>query len=217
MINALGYIFDLDGTLALSQQFHYLAYKTVLKKRGINYSRQEDIAAYAGQGSEKIFPRIFAANKIPLSKEETEKLILEKRKIYLEIIKKEEILPVPGIKDFLKTIKDRKKIIATGNRKIPSELILKKIGLEKYFTQMITVEDVKEPKPSPETFLLAATKLQINPDQCIIFEDAINGINAAKASGIKCIGITTSYKAKILIETGAILAIGDYRKLINNN
>ncbi|MBU0667969.1 HAD family phosphatase [Patescibacteria group bacterium] len=217
MINALGYIFDLDGTLAISQHFHYIAYNAVLIKHGIKYTRDEDIATYAGQGSEKIFPKIFAANGITLSAEETGKLVMEKREAYQNLIEKAEIFPVPGVKDFLETIKDRKKIIATGNRKLPSEIILKKTGLQGYFSEMVTVEDVKEPKPSPETFLLALGKLQINPDQCIIFEDAINGVHAAKASGIECIGITTSFSAGELLEAGAKRAIGDYRELLTDN
>jgi len=155
MIDKQGYIFDLDGTLALSQHFHYVAYNIVLKEEGIMYTREEDLALYAGQGSEKIFPR-----------------------------------------------------------RNPTEIILRKTGLQHFFPKILTIEDSKKPKPGPDIFLLALTELQLESNQCIIFEDAVNGIQAALASGIECIGVATNVSEKKLKAAGAVKVIQDYTELL---
>lgn len=211
-----GYIFDLDGTLAISQQFHYESYAIVLEEEGMMYTREEDIAIYAGQGSEKIFPQIFKKNGRTISAEEAARLIERKREIYYKLIKSQLIHPVPGVSEYLEELKNRNKkiIVATGNRLEATEIILQKTNLQKFFTKKVTVEDVKEPKPSPETFLLAANELHLEPNKCIIFEDATSGVEAAKASGSYCVGLSTSIEADKLTSAGADKVIQDFRELL---
>lgn len=217
MTDAKGYIFDLDGTLALSQHFHYEAYAIILKEEGIPYTREEDIAFYAGQGSEKIFPMIFEKNGRFLTAEETDYFIKRKREVYQKLIESEPIQAVPGVHEYLEELRTlgKKMIVATGNRRGPTEIILKKTGLEHFFSKAVTVEDVQEPKPAPETFLLAARELQLEPNECIIFEDTINGIRAAKASGITCVAVSTGTEAEKLKEAGADKVIQDFRELLD--
>lgn len=217
MIDAQGYIFDLDGTLALSQQFHYQAYSIVLAEEGITYTREEDIALYAGQGSEKIFPHIFRKHDRPITTEKTHQLVQRKREVYQELIENDPIDPVPGVKEYLDQLTEQEKkiIVATGNRRDPSEVILKRTGLDSYFRDIVTIEDVSEPKPSPETFLLALSRLQLDAKECIIFEDAANGVEAAKASGVYCVGVSTNTSAERLQQAGADYVITDYREFLS--
>lgn len=211
-----GYIFDLDGTLALSQHLHYEAYSKVLDEEGIHYTREEDIQLYAGQGSEKIFPQIFKNNGKEITAEKVGELVERKRKVYNQLIEESTIEPVPGVTEYLEMLTDRKAkiIVATGNRREATTIILAKTKLQKFFTQEVTIDDVKEPKPSPETFLTAANLLHVDPNKCIIFEDAVSGVRAAKASGSYCVGITTGTEAEKLLSAGADEAIKDFRTLL---
>lgn len=214
--DAEGYIFDLDGTLAVSQHFHFEAYKKLFQENGIEYSLADDVALYNGQGSEKIIPHIFERHDRSLSTEQVRELVLRKREIYKEMIENEKIQPVAGAEQFLNMIiADKKKIIvATGNRLGPSQKILKKIGFDKFFETIISIEDVSEAKPSPETFLLAMNELGLEPEQCIIFEDAVSGVRAAKAANMYCVGITTSTEKDRLERAGADKIIADYTEIL---
>ncbi len=216
MIDKQGYIFDLDGTLALSQHFHYVAYNIVLKEEGIMYTREEDLALYAGQGSEKIFPAVFKKNGRRITAKKTLQLVHRKREAYQELIENEPIKSVKGIIQYLEKLQKQKKkiIIATGNRRNPTEIILRKTGLQHFFPKILTIEDSKKPKPGPDIFLLALTELQLESNQCIIFEDAVNGIQAALASGIECIGVATNVSEKKLKAAGAVKVIQDYTELL---
>ncbi|MCA9373551.1 MAG: HAD family phosphatase [Candidatus Gracilibacteria bacterium] len=215
--DAEGYIFDLDGTLAVSQHFHFEAYRQLFAENGIEYSLKDDVSLYNGQGSEKIIPHIFEKHDQKLSTDQVREMIMRKRNIYKELIENSEIQPVPGAEKFLNILSAEKKkiIVATGNRLEPSKKILKKIGLEQFFKNIISVEDVSEPKPSPETFLLAMNELGLEPKQCIIFEDAVSGVRAAKAANMYCVGITTSTEKERLAHAGADKIIADYTELLS--
>ncbi|HMR01046.1 MAG TPA: HAD family phosphatase [Candidatus Gracilibacteria bacterium] len=214
--DAEGYIFDLDGTLAVSQHFHFEAYRQLFAENGIEYSLKDDVALYNGQGSEKIIPHIFEKHDRKLSTDQVREMIIRKRNIYKELIEKNDIQAVPGAEKFLNLLSAEKKkiIVATGNRLEPSKKILKKIGLEHFFKNIISVEDISEPKPSPETFLLAMNELGLEPKQCIIFEDAVSGVRAAKAANMYCVGITTSTEKERLMRAGADKIIADYTELL---
>lgn len=214
--DAEGYIFDLDGTLAVSQHFHFEAYRLLFEENEIEYSLEDDIALYNGQGSEKIIPHIFERHDRKLSTEQVRELILRKRKIYKELIENAEIKQVPGVESFLNLLTTEKKkiIVATGNRLEPSKKILKKIGLDRFFKTIISVEDITEPKPSPETFLLAMNQLGLEPEQCIIFEDSVSGVKAAKAANMFCVGITTGTETDRLTLAGADKTIADYTEIL---
>ena len=214
--DAEGYIFDLDGTLAVSQHFHFEAYRQLFSENGIEYSLEDDVALYNGQGSEKIIPQIFKKHDRTLSTEQVRELVMRKRTIYKELIENADIQPVPGAEKFLNLIKAEKKkiIVATGNRLEPSKKILKKTGLEHFFETIISIEDVNEPKPAPETFLLAMNELGLEPKQCIIFEDAVSGVRAAKAANMYCVGITTSTEKDRLERAGADKIIADYTEIL---
>lgn len=216
MHNFDGYIFDLDGTLAFSQHFHYEAYARVLEEEGIRYTREDDIGLYQGQGSEKIFPTIFRNHGRDITTEKAHELIERKRAVYDQLIEQTPIKPVPGVTEYLEILSERgvKKIVATGNRRAATKVILEKTNLQKFFTKEVTIDDVKEAKPSPETFLLAANELHVEPSACIIFEDAVSGVQAAKASGSYCVGISTGTEPERLQAAGADKVMEDFRPLI---
>ena len=219
MTNKKGFIFDLDGTLALSQDFHYQAYARVFKEYGIDYSKEEDQTVYAGKGAEKTFKAVFNKHGKPLTANEVYKFALKKRELYHQMINGTDVDEVPGIKKFLKTsLKSGIKIIiATGSRIEATKTILKKTGLEKFFDKIVTNPDVKNSKPAPDIFLKAASELGLSPEECIAFEDATMGILAAKAANMYCIGLATTLDKDELKKAGADMTVNDYNELMQSD
>jgi beta-phosphoglucomutase len=215
--DAKGYIFDMDGTLAQSQKFHYRAYNKILKEFGIIYSEEEDQNIYAGQGSEVILPKIFKINKINLPQETIRELVKEKRRIYDQLIENNRIEIIDGIRDFLKYAKQNKikVIIATGNRPAIAKRIIQKTKLHYYFDEIITNSHVDNPKPAPDIFFYAAKKIGLRNHNCVVFEDSPHVIEGIKKHNITCVGITSSNSKKMLKAAGADIIIKDYYELLN--
>lgn len=211
-----GLIFDLDGTLTLTQQFHFLAYAEVFKKYGINYT-QEDDYKFAGQGGHCIVPGTFAQNGRKISAEEEEKIINEKIQVYSRMLDENKIEPVTGVQEFLSKMQARslKMAVASGNRLEAIEKILNLVNIRQFFSVIVTNKDVQKSKPAPDIFLKAAEKLGLKPDECIVFEDAINGVQAAKAGGFKSIALLTGMQKADLLAAGASEAFENYTQIKN--
>ena len=214
-----GLIFDLDGTVTLTQQYHAEAYAKVLGEFGIIYTKEEDQQKYAGKGSDIIFPEVFKAHGIKVDAQTLETCKEEKKKYYDEIIATTEIETVDGIKEFLDKAQaeNLKMIIATGNKLDSVKNILDKTGLHKFFEDICTNKDVKNPKPAPDLFLFAAEKLNLNPAECIVFEDALNGVAAAKAGGFKCIALSTGESVQNLQNAGADKVVSSYTEITDKD
>ncbi len=214
MAKPKGLIFDLDGTLTLTQQLHAEALRDVfLNDYGITYTAQEDQEKYSGRSSKYTCEQVLKEHGKNPTSEEIEECAAKKRAIYEKIIATREIVPVNGIKEFLeKAVGNGLKIIvATGNRPDFTKIILGKTNILEYFDDHIVSQmDVKNQKPAPDIFLLAAEKLNLKPEECIVFEDSLNGVRAAAAANISCIALTTGEKAGNLISAGAKTAIADY-------
>lgn len=218
MTHLKGLIFDLDGTLTLTQALHFQIYSEVFKKLGITYTHEEDILQYAGKGAELTFKGVLASHQISTTPEEIKKYCQEKRALYDELIAKTDIPVVPGIREFLARMKQSgmKMAVASGTQLEAIEVILKKTGMRHYFETIVTSKDVSAPKPSPEIFLKAAEKLELKPEECVVFEDAANGIQAAKAGHIPCIALTTGTSKENLMAAGATLVVKDYTEITDD-
>ncbi len=214
MPTAPGLIFDLDGTLTLSQGLHYLAYRQIFERNGVDYTHEDDYF-YAGKGSSCIFPEMFAKFGKHISEEQIRQFAEEKKALYDEIIARTEIGLVPGVKKFLDRMKQQKKrlIIATGNKLDSAEMILEKTGLKSYFSEIVTNKDVEHSKPAPDIFLKAAEKIGFAPNECVVFEDAVNGITAATSANINCIALLTGEDKEKLKSAGAKFLVSSYDQI----
>jgi len=210
-----GLIFDLDGTITLTQQFHYQAFSQVFAKHGIEYTEHDDLYKYAGMGSGTIFPTVFADHGITLTAEQIKEYSDEKKVIYTKILEENEILTVAGIREFLQRMRDRgfKMCIASGNKLEAIEYLLVRVGLKEFFSIITTNKDAKNPKPAPDIFLAAAEKLGLKPEECIVFEDAVNGVQAARAAGIHSIGLATRIPVEDLRAAGAHHVVRNYNEI----
>jgi HAD superfamily hydrolase (TIGR01509 family) len=128
-------------------------------------------------------------------------------------VKEQGITTLPNAEIFLREIQAANIPIAlaTSSRKMKMQLVMEESGLGKYFSVFVTGEEVAHGKPHPEIFLLAAERLNVDPKQCLVIEDAVNGVAAAKAAGMKCIAITSTHEDDALI--AADLVVDHYSEL----
>lgn len=212
-----GLIFDLDGTVTLTQQLHAQTFADVFIKHGLTYTLEDD-ARYSGRGAHCTFPEFFKEHGITLTPEQIEQYSNEKHALYDELIKHAKIQTVPGVEKFLeKQNRQGMKIaMSTGNRIEPTKVILERAGILKYFTAIVTNKDVKNSKPAPDIFLKAAEKLELRPEECIVFEDAVNGVQGAKSGHMRCIALLTTTPRGKLQEAGADYLVNSYDEVSEN-
>ena len=182
-------IFDLDGVLVDTAKYHYLAWKRLAKELNIEFSI-EDNERLKGVSRMNSLEIILGIGGITLDNDAKVKLADKKNIWYVEYISK--LTPadiLPGVIDFLKSIKINGLKIALGSASKNSMLILNNLKLTDYFDAIIDGTKVSNTKPDPEVFLKGALALEVLPCQCIVFEDAQSGIDAAINAGMYCIGI----------------------------
>lgn len=211
-----GLIFDMDGTITFTENLHHKAYGEVFKKYGISVSFEDHIKKYAGSGARTIFSTVLKEKGIEVTPEQLEGLIKSKKEVYKKIVQESEIKTVPGVHEFLKRTENKgfERIIATGNSDLEVvSLILKRVNLDSYFPKLISITEVPRGKPFPDVFLEAAKRINCSTQECVVFEDAINGVTAAKAAGIRCIAFATTAQPEELLKVGAAVVLPDFTQL----
>lgn len=182
-------IFDLDGVIVDTAKYHYLAWKRLADSLGIQFNEQDN-EQLKGVSRIESLNWILRHGGKQIDSTEFEKSLEIKNTWYLEYIQEigpEEILP--GVKEFLISVQQKKIRIALGSASKNALLILEKIQLLNYFEAIIDGNKVSKAKPDPEVFLNAAAELRVDPTECIVFEDALAGVHAAKMANMSVIGI----------------------------
>lgn len=182
-------IFDLDGVLVDSAKYHFLAWKALADKLGFVFT-EKDNERLKGVSRMKSLEILLSVGNITMSDDEKEKAATEKNELYRSYISKmtpDEILP--GVENFLKELKAAGIKTAVGSASKNTSLIMQRTGLEKYFDAVADGTMVEKAKPDPAVFLKAAELLNVSPSDCIVFEDAEAGVEAALNGGMKAIGV----------------------------
>ena len=184
-----GFIFDLDGVIVDTAKYHYLAWKKLANELGFEFTEEQN-EEFKGVSRKRCLEILLDLGKVDASQEQFDHWMIEKNEDYLNYIEKmdaSEILPdVPKILDFLKTNNIPMALGSASKNAIP---ILKKVGLLSYFKVVVDGNNVTKAKPDPEVFLLAAKDIGVAPTECVVFEDALAGIQAANTAGMISIGI----------------------------
>lgn len=190
MIKAI--IYDLDDLMVDSNFLHIESWE-ILKEYGHSLSEipLEKQSHYIGMRVIDITEDIVKTLNIKA----TVKEVFEKRnKIFLDLAKNN-LEMMPGLIYSLELFKNNNYKIALASSGVKEyiDMVLDKFGIRKYFDRVITGDDVKKGKPDPETYALACAKLGFNSDECVVLEDAANGVRAAKGAGCKCIAIVNTH------------------------
>ena len=182
-------IFDLDGVIVDTAVYHYKAWKRLANELGFDFT-EEDNEKLKGVSRTRSLELILQWGGITKTDAEKEELATRKNNWYVEMISKmtpDEVLP--GAKEFLETCLSAGIKTALGSASKNSGMILEKTGITHLFNAIIDGNKVSRPKPDPEVFLKGAEELNEAPANCVVFEDAIAGVEAAIAGGMKVVGI----------------------------
>ncbi len=205
------FIFDMDGTLVDNMHYHDLAWQATLKAYGIDLTIDEVMKKAYGINIEALERFLgFIPDQTFLS-EFSEKKEGLYREIYTAHLK-----PISGLLAFLEAAKEQNipMAIATGSAWRNTNLVIDKLDIRKYFTTIITSEQVTHGKPHPESFLEAAMRLGVEPKNCMVFEDVPSGARAAFNAGMLCTFLTTTYPAFLGGSISAVVrCMNDYTKL----
>ena len=191
-----GAIFDWDGVIIDSSRQHEKSWNLLAaeEKRTLpeNFFRRS-----FGMKNENIIPGLLAWTD---DDEQIRRLSKRKEELYRDIITRDEISLLPGVKELLDALRAESVPCAiASSTPLPNiECVIDRLGIRAYFSVIVTGEDVRHGKPNPEVFLLAANRLGIAPAQCIVFEDAHVGVAAGLAGGMKVIAVATTHPAASL-------------------
>lgn len=182
-------LFDLDGVIVDTAKYHFIAWREIANELGFEFTEQEN-ERLKGVSRMSSLDILLEVGGIDLNNEQKEILATQKNENYVSYIKKmDESEILPGVIDFLKNIRRAGVKIALGSASKNAPLILEKIGLTSYFDAIIDGNKVSKAKPDPEVFLKGAQALNVVPENCVVFEDAAAGVEAAKNGKMKCVGI----------------------------
>jgi beta-phosphoglucomutase len=188
-MNKKGFIFDLDGVIVDTAKYHFLAWQKLAKSIGIDFSHEQN-EQLKGVSRVKSLEKILAWGNKTISEDKFNALMASKNDDYLSFIAKmnhEEILPdVPKVLNYLK---EQNQPVSLGSASKNARQILEKVDLLKQFDAIVDGNDVSKAKPDPEVFLIAAKSLNVNPEDCIVFEDSVAGVQAANTANMISIGI----------------------------
>lgn len=188
-MNKKGFIFDLDGVIVDTAKYHFLAWQKLAKSIGIDFSHEQN-EQLKGVSRVKSLEKILTWGNKTISEDKFNALMASKNDDYLSFIAKmnhDEILPdVPKVLNYLK---EQNQPISLGSASKNARQILNKVDLLKQFDAIVDGNDVSKAKPDPEVFLIAAKALSIKPEDCIVFEDSVAGVQAANTANMISIGI----------------------------
>lgn len=187
-------IFDWDGTLADTKRPIIESFQMVLKEIGCKVT-DEFIERRIGIGVRNAFKEALEAARIPFDDKTVDELVKKKIEIYAELTMNVKLFE--GAVDLLNCLRGKVKIaLATMSNRRVIDKMLKEKGIEEYFDLVITADEVLQPKPHPEVFLKCAEKLRCRPERCVVLEDSIFGVRAAKEAKMGCIAMPTGAYSK---------------------
>jgi len=195
-------LWDMDGVIADTMQYHFGAWRDILKTMGITVTLEEFRPLF-GQRHDNIIRYALGNN---LTHEQIEALSDKKQALYRERVSKD-IRALPGALELIKALNKNKIKIALASSATPEnvDVIVDGLKIRDKFQAFVNGPEVAEGKPSPLIFQLAAKKLGAPPANCVVIEDAVAGVSAAKDGGMKCVAVTNSLPRAALSKADLIV------------
>lgn len=189
MMQEKTFIFDLDGVIVDTAKYHFLAWKKIANNLGIDFTHQHN-ELLKGVSRVRSLEIILELGNIQISEDNFEEILIQKNEDYLKYIDKMDASEIlEGVLEKLNFIKNQGSKIVLGSASKNARPILEKTNLLHFFDAIIDGNDVSKAKPNPEVFLIGAAKTNSSPENCIVFEDSVAGIEAANRAGMTSIGI----------------------------
>lgn len=206
-------IFDFNGVVADDEPLHYRAFERVMGELGVELTEERYLNNYLGLDDWGFFGAALRDAGLPTDKTRVDELVEHKGGVYLEIAK-EGLDLVPGAKPFIQLACEALPLaICSGARRVEIEYILEQASLGDAFQLFVTADEMENGKPHPEGYLTTLARLRaevvgletLQAEECVIFEDAPHGVDAAHAAGIKCIALANSRSREELKAADAVI------------
>ena len=204
-------LFDLDGVVIDTTAMHYRVWERFGLTRGFVPTGAQLLASNGRPARETLRDWFGAA----LSEGEIATMMREVEPLVLEALETEPVSEVPGVSEFLQALRAAGVPWALGTSATPAhaERALSRLGLSEAFPVRITAANVVQGKPHPEVYLKAAAALGVPASACLVFEDAVSGLRAARAAGASCVALTTSFPRDVLLREAPHWIAEDFRAL----
>lgn len=202
-------IFDLDGTILDNNPYHLKAWKQYLLKIGRGMTDEEFNEHLNGRTNKDVVRYLYGPD---VSEEAIWQHTMDKEALYREMYQ-HDIAPVPGIMELFETLHQQgfPMAIATSGVQVNIDFMFDHVPIRQYFKAVVNSSHISKGKPDPEIFLKTASMLGVAPEHCLVFEDAVVGVQSAKSAGMRVIAVTTTEPAAHL--GAADLIIKDYTEL----
>jgi beta-phosphoglucomutase len=202
-------IFDMDGVLVDSAPAHFESWQRLARQEGITITREQFDAGF-GRQNKDIIPMFFGA----VSMQRLAEIAERKEKIYREIVS-DRVPAVPGAAALVKNLAARGVSLAVGSAgpRKNIEMVLRAMGIAGDFRAVVSGEDASRGKPDPQVFQMACERLGLPPARCVVIEDALAGVEAAKAAGTAVAAVMMHHPADALRRAGADLVVGTLAEL----
>lgn len=183
-------LWDMDGVLVDSGALHRRAWRHFLERKGQPVS-DAIFARGFGRPNEQVLPLYFPG----LTEEQVRRLSDEKEQCYRELVREEGVRTTPGVTDWLARFDEAgiRQALATSGCRANAELIVDLTGTRPYFAVLVASEDAPRGKPHPDVFLRTAALLGVPAGRCLVIEDSVHGVQAARAAGMRCVAVETTH------------------------
>ena len=185
-----GALFDWDGVIINSAAQHEVSWDRLARECGKTLPKNHFKRGF-GMKNEVIIPELLGWTSVPT---EIRLLSLRKEAIYREVLREQGMTALPGVETWLRALRDEgiACVIASSTHLENITMTLEALGLGEFFSAIVSAEDVKRGKPDPEVFLTAAQQIGVEPGNAVVFEDALVGIAAAQAAGMRVVAVATT-------------------------
>jgi HAD superfamily hydrolase (TIGR01509 family) len=192
MSAARAVLWDMDGTLIDSENLHWISWRNTMVNEGVTITHKQFLSSF-GQRNDSIIPQWLGAAATP---ERIEGIASAKEELYRHLVQRDGISALPGVANWVDRLHEQGwlQAIASAAPRPNIEVVLDALGAAHFFQGIVSAEDVRRGKPDPAVYLIAASRLGVSPDRCIVVEDAAAGIEGARRAGMRSIGLSQSGK-----------------------
>ena len=208
-------LWDMDGTLIDSEEFHWISWRDTLAKEGVTITYQQFLASF-GRRDDAFLPQWLGGAATP---ERIISIAEAKEELYRDLVRKNGMAPLPGVAAWIHRLHEQGwlQAIASAAPRPNIDVVLEALKASDRFQGIVSAEDVHRGKPDPEVFLLAAARVGVPPARCIVVEDAVAGVQGARSAGMRSIGVShngNDLPADIVVKSLDLLDSGAFDRLL---
>jgi HAD superfamily hydrolase (TIGR01509 family) len=210
-------LWDMDGTLIDSEELHWKSWQLTLQDEGVTITREQFLSSF-GQRNDSIIPQWLGARATP---EREARIGDAKETLYRQLVRREGISPLPGVANWLNRLHQQgwQQAIASAAPRANIETVLDALSAAHMFQAIVSAEDVHRGKPDPEVYLIAAARVGTPPEHSIVVEDAVAGVEGARAAGMRSIGVSRNGKhlpADVVVQSLDLLDSDAFDRLLQD-